>query len=100
MGVFAIRFEFNIYNGKKSVVNKKMSLDTPRVVEANFKAFTDEYNPTIVVSLEDTADFDIELLKKYFDKDHFFIKLSPINENDISIANEMGKGIIEGQNIL
>ena len=36
-----------------------MSLDSPRVVEANFKAFTDEYNPTIVVSLEDTADFDI-----------------------------------------
>lgn len=58
-GVFAIRFEFNIYNGKKSVVNKKMSLDAPRIVEANFKAFTDEYNPTIVVSLEDTADFDI-----------------------------------------
>ena len=57
--MFAIRFEFNIYNGKKSVVNKKMLLDSPRVVEANFKAFTDEYNPTIVVSLQDTADFDI-----------------------------------------
>ena len=55
---------------------------------------------TLNMTLVDTADFDIELLKKYFNKDHFFIKLSPINENDISIANEMGKGIIEGQNIL
>lgn len=55
---------------------------------------------TLNMTLVDTADFDIDLLKKYFNKDHFFIKLSPINENDISIANEMGKGIIEGQNIL
>ncbi len=55
---------------------------------------------TLNMTLVDTADFDIEKLKSCFDKDYFFIKLSPINENDISIANEMGKGIIEGQNIL
>jgi len=55
---------------------------------------------TLNMTLVDTADFDIEKLKKYFDKQYFFIKLSPINENDISIANNMGKGIIEGQNII
>lgn len=55
---------------------------------------------TLNMTLVDTADFDIEKLKKYFDKQYFFIKLSPINENDISIANSMGQGIIEGQNII
>lgn len=55
---------------------------------------------TLNMTLVDTSDFDIDKLKKYFDKEYFFIKLSPINENDISIANEMGSGIIEGQNIV
>ncbi len=55
---------------------------------------------TLNMTLVDTADFDIDKLKKYFDKDYFFIKLSPINENAISIENNMGSGIIEGQNII
>lgn len=55
---------------------------------------------TLNMTLVDYADFDIEKLQKYFDKDFFFIKLSPINENAISIANNMGAGIIEGQNIV
>ena len=55
---------------------------------------------TVNMTLVDTEDFDIEILKKYFDKDYFFIKLSPINENEISKENNMGEGIIEGQNIL
>lgn len=55
---------------------------------------------TLNMTLVDIADFDIDKLKKYFDKDYFFIKLSPINENDVSIANNMGSGIIEGQNII
>lgn len=55
---------------------------------------------TLNMTLVDTDDFDITELKKYFDKDYFFIKLSPINENDISIANDMGSGVIERQNIL
>lgn len=58
-GVFIIKFEFNIYSGKTSVVNKKMSLETPRTVYGNFKALTDEYEPTILISLADNVDFDI-----------------------------------------
>lgn len=57
--VFIIKFEFNIYSGKTSVVNKKMSLETPRTVYGNFKALTDEYEPTILISLADNVDFDI-----------------------------------------
>lgn len=55
---------------------------------------------TVNMTLVDTEDFDIELLKKYFDPKYFFIKLSPINENAISEKNHMGKGIIEKRNLV
>ena len=46
------------------------------------------------------SDFDIEILKKYFDKKYFFIKLSPINKNIISEKNNLGSGVIEGINLV
>lgn len=55
---------------------------------------------TINLTLVDESDFDGEKLQKYFDKKHFFVKLSPINPNKISEANGMGTGIIEGVNLL
>lgn len=55
---------------------------------------------TLNMTLVDESDFDIELLNKYFDKEHFFIKLSPINENTLSKENNMGKGIIDAINII
>jgi len=50
---------------------------------------------TINLTLVDEKDFDIKLLKKYFDPEYFFIKLSPINVNSISEKNKLGKGIID-----
>ena len=55
---------------------------------------------TVNLTLVDTEDFDIEKLYKYFDPKHFFIKLSPINVNAVSEANNMGNGIIEGINLV
>ncbi len=55
---------------------------------------------TVNMTLVDTKDFDINILKKYFDPKHFFIKLSPINENEISEKNNMGAGIIEKKNLM
>jgi len=55
---------------------------------------------TINMTLVDLADFDINKLKQYFDPQYFFIKLSPINENEISKENNMGSGIIEGNNLI
>ena len=55
---------------------------------------------TVNMTLVDTKDFDIDKLKQYFDPKYFFIKLSPINENNISKKNNMGKGIIKGVNIV
>ena len=52
------------------------------------------------MTLVNEDDFDLALLEKYFDKDHFFIKLSPINKNETSDANNLGDGIIEGINLV
>lgn len=55
---------------------------------------------TVNMTLVDESDFDINKLEQYFDKDYFFIKLSPINVNVVSEANGMGEGIIEAQNLV
>lgn len=55
---------------------------------------------TINLTLVDESDFDAEKLQKYFDKEHFFVKLSPINPNTISEKNHLGNGVIEGINLV
>lgn len=55
---------------------------------------------TINMTLVDESDFDINILKEYFDPDYFFIKLSPINVNCISEKNNLGKGAIKGVNLI
>ena len=55
---------------------------------------------TVNLTLVDESDFDINKLKKYFDPKHFFIKLSPINPNEVSDANGLGDGVIEGINLV
>jgi len=53
---------------------------------------------TLNMTLVDESDFDIKTLQKYFDREWFFIKLSPINTNLISDKNNLGKGCIEYEN--
>ena len=55
---------------------------------------------TINLTLVAEDDFDINYLKKYFDPEYFFIKLSPINENKTSESNNLGKGIIAAKNLV
>lgn len=55
---------------------------------------------TVNMTLVDTLDFDINKLTKYFDPKYFFIKLSPINENEISKEHNMGPGIIQQKNLI
>lgn len=55
---------------------------------------------TVNLTLVDEKDFDINKLKTYFDPKHFFIKVSPINENTTSKKNNLGKGVIEAVNIV
>lgn len=55
---------------------------------------------TINLTLVEESDFDINELKKYFDPKFFFVKLSPINPNEVSNGNKLGKGFIEGINLV
>lgn len=55
---------------------------------------------TVNMTLVDIKDFDIDIMKKYFDPKYFFIKLSPINENEVSKEHNMGKGIIHRENLI
>lgn len=74
---------------------KKMTIEELGKIrtESNLKT-------TINLTLIDESDFDADKLEKYFDKKHFFMKLSPINPNSISEKNELGNGIIEGVNLV
>ena len=52
------------------------------------------------MTLVNTDDFDAEKLRKYFDPQYFFVKLSPINPNEVSEKNGCGKGVVEGVNLV
>lgn len=74
---------------------KKMTIEELGQIrtESNLKT-------TINLTLVDESDFDADKLERYFDKEHFFVKLSPINPNNISEKNNLGNGIIEGVNLV
>lgn len=73
---------------------KKMSIEELGKIrtESNLKT-------TLNLTLVDEEDFDIAELTKYFDPEHFFIKLSPINPNCVSDAFKMGTGVIAAKNV-
>lgn len=55
---------------------------------------------TLNLTLVEEKDFNIKNIKEHFDKDYFFIKLSPINPNTTSDKNKLGKGVVEGVNLI
>jgi adenine C2-methylase RlmN of 23S rRNA A2503 and tRNA A37 len=55
---------------------------------------------TVNLTLVDPKDFDIVRLRENFDPAKFFIKLSPINPNDVSEKNDLGKGVIHANNLV
>lgn len=55
---------------------------------------------TLNMTLVEEKDFDIESLKKYFDSENFFVKLSPINPNATSNDNNINEGVIQGKNLM
>lgn len=73
----------------------KMSIEELGQIRTN-----SELKTTVNMTLVDTEDFDIEVLKKYFDPQYFFIKVSPINPNPVSENNKMGSGVIKVENLI
>lgn len=54
---------------------------------------------TINLTLTNDEKLDVEKLRKYFDPQFFFVKLSPLNENIISNKNKL-KTVVHSQNLL
>ena len=76
-------------------VSKKMTLKEMGQVRTRSNLKT-----TLNLTLAREEDFDVELLKEWFDPEYFFIKLSPINPNDISEANDLTEGVIHQSNLV
>lgn len=74
---------------------KKMSIPELGMIATNSNLKT-----TLNLTLVDESDFDIERLKESFPSKDFFVKLSPINPNSVSEKNNLGKGVVEGVNIV
>ena len=60
---------------------------------------TSNLKTTLNMTLVDEKDFDINKLKEFFDPKYYFIKLSPLNPNSVSIENNI-KGIIVQNNLM
>jgi 23S rRNA (adenine2503-C2)-methyltransferase len=73
----------------------KMSLKDMGQIRTKSKLKT-----TINMTMARQEDFDIDRLKEWFDPEFFFVKISPINENDISRENELGAGVIRQINLV
>ena len=50
---------------------------------------------TLNLTMAAKEDWNINELENFFDKNFFFVKVSPINPNEISEKNRMGTGIIQ-----
>jgi 23S rRNA (adenine2503-C2)-methyltransferase len=55
---------------------------------------------TLNLTLVDETDWNADKLAEIFDPAKFFVKISPINKNCVSDANNLGTGVIEGVNLL
>ena len=75
--------------------NKKLSIAELGQIRTDSNLKT-----TLNLTLVNESDFNIDAIKEYFDKDKFFIKISPINKNEVSEKNKLGSGIINGVNLV
>ncbi len=63
------------------------------VTESNLKT-------TLNLTLVEEKDFNMDKIKQYFNKEKFFIKISPININTTSEKNGLGRGVVQGINLI
>lgn len=82
---------------RASLIPYKKKMTMP---ELGMIATRSNLKTTLNLTLVDESDFDIEKLKENFHPKYFFVKLSPINPNTVSEKNNLGKGVVEGVNIV
>ncbi|KKR07749.1 MAG: hypothetical protein UT32_C0007G0037 [Parcubacteria group bacterium GW2011_GWC2_39_14] len=97
-----IQFQFSVH----STDDKQRDFLQPvkKYQLAELKEFADEWKKvserkvTLNFTLCDDNEFDAEKIEKYFLADSIFIKLSPLNENNISTKNHLS-GVITAKNL-
>ena len=96
-----ITLQFSVHSFKEDYrdwlipYKHKMTLEEIAAVRTDSNLKT-----TLNLTLARKEDFDVDKLKRLFDPARFFIKLSPINPNDVSEENHMGLGVIEQVNLI
>lgn len=95
-----ITLQFSIHSFDEDYRNwlipyrKKMKLEDIGQVETE-----SDLKTTLNMTIVRPQDFDIKELTRIFDKDKFFVKISPINPNDIAESNDINNGVIEQTNL-
>lgn len=96
-----ITLQISLHSLKEDKRNWLIPFKNKMTIEELGQIFTlSKLKTTVNLTLVDEDDFDIKTLSTYFDKDYFFIKLSPINKNTISEGNQLGNGIIKAVNLI
>ena len=90
MAMLALNISTEVLNGF-SIVEESLNRTT-----ANSSA----ENAAIYGDFSDQMKQNPAKVKEWFDKEHFFVKLSPINPNNISEKNHLGNGVVEGVNLV
>lgn len=96
-----ITLQFSVHSFDEEYRNWLIPFKNKIVLEEMGKVRTkSNLKTTLNLTMARKEDFDIVKMKEYFPKEDFFVKISPINENDISEKNDMGSGIIKQQNLI
>ena len=95
-----ITLQISLHSFNENTRNELIPFKNKMTIEELGKIRTSSnLKTTVNLTLVDVNDFDINMLKKYFNPKYFFIKLSPLNPNVISDKNHLS-GIIHSDNIL
>jgi len=95
-----ITLQLSLHSLREDVRNDLIPYKRKLTIEELGQLRTDsDLKTTLNMTLVDTEDFDIDELRRHFDPERFFVKLSPINVNPISEANELGEGVVEQVNL-
>jgi len=96
-----VTLQFSVHSFDENYRNWLIPFKNKVTLEEMGRVETDSaLKTTINLTMARKEDFDIVKLKKYFPKDKFFVKISPINPNDISNDNGLGVGVIKQRNLV
>lgn len=96
-----ITLQFSVHSFSENYRNWLIPYKHKMTMENMGKVRTESnLKTTLNLTLVNKSDFDINQLKRWFPKEYFFVKLSPINPNETSESNGVINGVIKQTNII